>query len=299
MKIRAGESCLILCDKPMEGLASQFYDYVKGLASDSRLEVMGTLKVNGQEPNKATSELMLSYNVQLLLTSKSMSHTKARRDASEQGARVASMPSVTEDVINRSVDIDYEGLKELNESLLEILRGGDKIRIKTKLGTEVEFKIGDLGIHADNGILDQRGSFGNLPAGEVSFSPINGSGKYFVDASFPGLGKLDTPLTFQVKNNLVTGITGKSSKEIISSLDKIGPKAYIIAEVGIGTNPKARVTGKVIEDEKVLGTCHIAVGNNLSYGGSNNVPVHLDGVIAKPTVKVDDKTILEKGKPLF
>ena len=69
--------------------------------------------------------------------------------------------------------------------------------------------------------------------------------------------------------------------------------------MGIGINPKAKIIGNVLEDEKVLGTCHIAIGNNVFYGGSNDVPIHLDGVITRPTIYVDNKKIMEKGLPLF
>jgi leucyl aminopeptidase (aminopeptidase T) len=55
------------------------------------------------------------------------------------------------------------------------------------------------------------------------------------------------------------------------------------------------VIGNVLEDEKVIGTVHIAVGNNLSYGGDNDVPLHLDGVIRKPDIYIDGKKIMEKG----
>lgn len=79
-------------------------------------------------------------------------------------------------------------------------------------------------------------------------------------------------------------------------LDLAGEKAYRVAELGIGLNPKAKIIGLVLEDEKVLGTVHIALGNNLSFGGDNDVPLHLDGVILKPDIYVDGKKIMSRGK---
>ncbi len=69
-----------------------------------------------------------------------------------------------------------------------------------------------------------------------------------------------------------------------------------VAELGIGTNPKAKAKGTVLEDEKVLGTAHIAFGNNISFGGKLNVPFHLDCVFSNPTVFIDGKLIMKDGK---
>ena len=72
-----------------------------------------------------------------------------------------------------------------------------------------------------------------------------------------------------------------------------------VAELGIGTNPKAILSGNVLEDEKVLGTCHVAVGDNTSYdGGKNKAEVHWDGIVIQPTIWFDDEKIMESGELL-
>ena len=299
LKLKPNESCLIITDTIEEEIAKYFFDYAYKISPNSHIEVMEPLNEHGQEPPKKISDLMLKYDVELLITNKSLTHTKARRDATSKGVRIASMPMVTEDIINRCLDIDYENLRKKSIQLKNILFKAKKIKIITDLGTNIIFEIGNREIDIDDGILDSKCAFGNLPAGEVDFSPINSNGIYIVDASFPTFGKLNSPLTFYVSNGLVTKIIGKNSKELISNLNKIGKNAYIIAELGIGINPKAKIIGNVLEDEKVLGTCHIAIGNNVFYGGSNDVPIHLDGVITKPTIYVDGKKVMEKGLHLF
>ena len=59
-----------------------------------------------------------------------------------------------------------------------------------------------------------------------------------------------------------------------------------MAELGIGTNAGARITGSIITDEKVLGTAHVAFGDNAntSYGGDNHAAIHVDGVMADAIV---------------
>ena len=82
-------------------------------------------------------------------------------------------------------------------------------------------------------------------------------------------------------------------------LDSAGKEARNIAEFGIGTNENAKITGNILEDEKVIGTCHIALGNNAGFGGKVNVQLHIDGIIKKPTIFVDNKKILDDGRLLI
>ena len=150
-------------------------------------------------------------------------------------------------------------------------------------------------------LIKEKGSFHNLPSGESCLAPVEGTanGTFIVDASF--LEKVDKPIKLTVKEGYVVDIRGgKTAAKLKKLLKSIGDKnAYNIAELGIGTNDKAKITGEILEDEKVLGTAHIALGNNISYGGKINVPIHLDGVFFKPTIFVDDKKIMENGKLLI
>ena len=86
------------------------------------------------------------------------------------------------------------------------------------------------------------------------------------------------------------------AKKLKQQLDAVGKDARNIAEFGIGTNDSAKLSGVLLEDEKVMGTIHIALGNNVSMGGSVNVPIHLDGVVKKPTVWMDGKLLMKDGK---
>ncbi|MFH1995892.1 MAG: aminopeptidase [Candidatus Omnitrophota bacterium] len=302
LKLKKSESCLIVTDTAKEGFARQLYKYARSQGSPSEIVVMEPTLEHGVEPPAAIAGLMLKFDVQVLVTEKSLSHTKARRDASLKGARIASMPTITESTANRCLDVDYEALREVCARLHGTLSKARLVTITTELGTSMEAALVDAGgtrreVFGENGgILDRKGDFGNLPEGEISFSPADCHGIYIVDATFPGIGKLTSPLEFRVENGYVVDIKGEHSDSVRSRIDLAGPNAYLVAEVGIGTNPKAMITGSVLEDEKVLGTAHVAVGNNLSYGGNNDVPLHLDGVISAPDIICDGKRIMTKGK---
>ena len=296
VKLKDTESCLIVTDTEKQDIGKQFFDFSKIMTARSELLIMAPNKEHGQEPPDDIAEKMLAYDVLFLITDKSISHTKARRQATAKGARIASMPSVTEDIINRCCDIDYEQLKLNSQKLHRILEASQKVTVKTVLGTDIEFTVGENKWFGQNGgTFDFAGAFGNLPEGEVSFAPFDCNGQYVVDVSFPGLGVLASPIVFKVKNGMVYNVSGHLSDDIIARLDNAGQKAYKVAELGIGLNPKAKVTGLIIEDEKICGTVHIALGNNLSYGQDNDVPLHLDGVVNAPDIYADDRLIMKNG----
>jgi leucyl aminopeptidase (aminopeptidase T) len=290
LKLKPDESCLIVADEIKESIGREFYKYARTITSKASIIVIVPTREHGTEPPENVAEEMLKYDVQILVTEKSLTHTKARRDATATGARIATMPSITEDIANRCLDIDYDALKKESNRIYELLRNSSTIRVTTEIGTDITFTGGNSEFFGkDGGSFDYPGAFGNLPEGEVSFAPETCEGVYVVDASFPDLGLLKSPLTFKVKDGKVYEIIGERSKEVIDRLDQVGPKAYVVAELGIGLNPKAKVIGNVLEDEKVRGTVHIAVGNNLSYGRDNDVPLHLDGVITRPKMFIDNK----------
>jgi leucyl aminopeptidase (aminopeptidase T) len=297
MSLKPGESCLIVTDSIKEPIGRAFYEYAGTITENARIMLMRPGFEHAEEPPERIAKVMLEYDVQLLITDKSLTHTKARINATARGARIASMPMITEEIANRCLDIDYDDLRERARKLYLLMKNAREIKVTTVSGTDMKFTPGNSDFFGQNGgSFHSPGSYGNLPEGEISFAPETCEGVFVVDASFPGLGLLSSPLTFYVENGRVTRIEGERSQEVINRLDEAGPKAYIVAELGIGLNPKAKVTGNILEDEKVIGTSHIAVGNNLSYGRDNDVQLHLDGVIRTPSVYIDDNMIMEKGK---
>ena len=155
---------------------------------------------------------------------------------------------------------------------------------------------------ASKGLFHASGESGNLPTGEAFLAPVEGTsnGVFVVDGSMAGLGliknaKLKLKLQMVMQQKLQAAVSQTNLKIM---LDKVGKDARNIAEFGIGTNDSAKLSGILLEDEKVMGTIHIALGNNVSMGGSVNVPIHLDGVVKKPTVWMDGKLLMKDGKLL-
>ena len=132
---------------------------------------------------------------------------------------------------------------------------------------------------------------------EFDSDETKSNGTVVFDGCFAPIGFLKKPVTLHVKKGRITRITGNRSLQAIFS--KYGMRERVLCELGIGTNPSAKITGNVLEDEKRLGSIHLAFGNNLGFGGRNKARIHLDGVIKKPTIYIDETLIIKKGKFLL
>ena len=300
LNLKRNEKLLVITDSKLYSIGKMFFREAKKVTSDVRLIKIPIPKVHGAGPSKKIANEMLKYDVELLITTKSLSHTKARKNASDKGARIVTMPGITKDIVKRTLIVDYKKIKEENKDLINKLKKGKIVRVKTKKGTDISLKIFNKKWFDDSGVYSRKKDFGNLPAGEIGFMPTEGKseGVFVVDGSIGGLGLVDKPVKIFVKGGFATRVLGgKIAKKLRILL--ITKKHENIAEFAFGTNPKAKITGVTLEDEKVKGTVHIALGNNKSYGGNVDVPFHVDCIIKKPDVFIDDKLVMKKGKFLI
>ncbi|MCH8326203.1 MAG: aminopeptidase [Bacteroidetes bacterium] len=303
MGVKRNENILVISDEFKREIGYSLHKNALRMGFKSLYVEMKSGKVDGEEPPKEIAELMKKFDVIFCPTNKSLTHTDARRDASALGARIATFPGITKEVMIRGMNADYKKISKLSLKLKEILEKGSKIRITTVLGTDLSFSIKGRNVLASKGLFHKKGESGNLPTGETFLAPLEGTanGVFIVDGSMAGLGLIkNTNLKIKVKNGYAVKITGGHlAKKLNKMLDLVGKNARNIAEFGIGTNDSAKLSGVLLEDEKVLGTVHIALGNNTSMGGKVNIPIHLDGVIKKPTVYLDEKILMDKGKLLL
>ncbi|MBD3248950.1 aminopeptidase [Candidatus Woesearchaeota archaeon] len=294
MDVKESEKVLVLIDSNYEKEGKVIFEECKAGCNVVKIPIG---KYNGEEPPKKVAKIMKEYDVIIMLTTKSLSHTRARRNATQSGARIASMPGITRSALKR-LDADYEKITRVTEKINKEIFNGRDIHITTKKGTDIILKMNDRMKFTDQGLYHKPGEWGNLPAGEACGAPVMADGIFAADASFGDLGKLRKPVRIKVEKGRAVGIDGGlEAKRLKKLLEKFRDRrVYKIAELGIGTNHKAKITGCVLEDEKVLGTAHIALGNNTAYGGKNNAPCHLDGIFRKPTILVGKKTIMKDGK---
>lgn len=296
------EKILVITDSDKYEIGHNIFMNALTLGFETVLVEIKPGKVNGEEPSDEIAELMKKFDIVFCPTTKSLTHTNARREASAKGVRIATFPGITKDVMIRGMNADYKKIAALSIKLKKILERGKQIRVTAPAGTDISFSIEGRKSYASKGLFHAKGESGNLPTGETFLAPVEGTANriFVTDGSFAGLGLIkNTNISIKVKNGFATDIKGGApAKKLIKMLNGVGKDARNIAEFGIGTNDSAKLSGVLLEDEKVMGTIHIALGNNVSMGGSVNVPIHLDGVIKKPTVWMDGKMLMKDGKLL-
>jgi leucyl aminopeptidase (aminopeptidase T) len=295
-----GESVIVLTDPGKRTVAERLVVGARALGAETVLMEMSERQTHGSEPPDLVAAAMLRCDVLIGPTSKSLSHTEARRAATAAGVRAATMPDITEEMLERTMSADYIAIRERSAAVANVLTTGSEVRITSEEGTDVTLSIRGREGLADDGDLKKAGSFGNLPAGEGFIAPVEGhtNGTIVFDGSIWPIGKLDGPLTVIFEDGYATGFDGPDAAAFRAIVEPHGPEAFAVAELGVGTNEKAILTGNVLEDEKILGTVHVAVGDNHSFGGTIRVSSHQDGIILHPLLTVDGKVLLEGGRLL-
>ncbi|MEC0241310.1 aminopeptidase [Paenibacillus dokdonensis] len=295
--LKAGETFLVVTDDTRKELAELLYEAGRRMGAEAMLMVMKERGKSGQEPPAAVAAAMVSSQAVVCITKHSLTHTQARKQAAAAGARVATMPGITEDMfLEGAIAADYMQVKALTEKVTEMLTQSRKVRIE-KDGHSLEFSIEGRDGVPSTGMYLEPGQSGNLPSGEAYIAPVEGSasGQIVVDGSIAGVGKLAGPIVLNVeKGRLVAAEGGEEGEKLLQMLgDGAG---RMLGEFGIGTNEKARITGVVLEDEKVYGTIHVAFGSNNTFGGTVAAGVHIDCVVGKPDVYLDEELIMKNGE---
>lgn len=279
---------LIVTDTLRLRIAKSLYDTAREMDCDAIMMTMPPRSRHGEEPPRAVAEAMRSVDVVIAPTTMSLTHTSARKQANDAGVRTASMPGVTEQMmIEGGLTAEPQEVMEQTRRLAETFKGASEIRITSELGTDISFEVDASKWNLDVGCCRQKGCSTNLPAGEVYTAPENCTGTVVIDGSMAGLELLKNPLRIRVEEGLAVDVQGDRAKEVLKIINPLGDEARNIAELGIGTNPRARIIGVVLEDEKVRGTAHIALGDNSTIGGNVVAGVHLDAIIRKPRVFAD------------
>lgn len=296
--VKKHESVLVVTDLANLAVGKEVEKALRELSNEVIFTVMKPRSRHGEEPPRAVAEAMRVSDVVVMPTTMSLTHTDARKKACENGARVASMPGITMEMLKRGgLHADYKEMKRLTEKLADIGSRAETIRITSPLGCDFTASLRGRKMLADTGFIREKGSFGNLPAGEAFIAPLEGAskGRLVFDGSFSSLGVLEEPLELIVENGRVVKCTSRALDKSIKKYKN----ADNIAEIGLGTNSSAKLIGNVLEDEKVYGTCHIAIGDNHTFGGKTRAEIHLDGIIKNPRVFLDGKEIMREGKFLI
>ncbi len=295
LNLSADESCLIVTDDARAPIGTALYAAAADVTDDVSIVRYPPGTQHGEEPPAAVAAAMTAVDAFLAPTTKSLSHTRARGNATDAGARGSTLPGITEAVFTTGLDADYEAIADECADLLATIGDAEEIRVTSPQGTDITFEPGDREWLSDTGLVHEPGDFSNLPAGEVFISPETATGRYVVDGTMMPYGRLDPDqtLSFEVEDGYVTAVSDDEVRsQIETAAETVGRDAYNLAELGIGTNVGVTdLVGSVLLDEKAAGTVHIAIGDDAGIGGDTDAPLHLDGILTDPTVYADGEPI--------
>jgi leucyl aminopeptidase (aminopeptidase T) len=290
MNLQSDESCAIVTDDKRTAIGEALYRVASEITDDAVILRYPPGDQHGAEPPEPVAAAMAGADVVLTPTTKSLSHTEARSAANDAGARVATLPGITDGVFLMGLDADYESIARHCRDVLEQVERADEIRVTSPQGTDITFDVTGKEWRLDTGIVHEAGEMSNLPAGEIFLSPTSADGTFAVDGTMMPHGQLeDQLLEFTVEDGTVTEIGDDAVRQQVEdAAEEVGDAAYNLAELGIGTNVAVTdLVGSVLLDEKAGGTVHIAIGDDHAIGGDTTAPIHLDGILTEPTVLAD------------
>lgn len=299
LRVQKNEDLLIIVDENLLEIGSVFWKVGLKYAKNAFLIQMEKTIGHGVEPPEKIANLMKEFPAIIIPTTYSISHTKAVKEACEKGARIATLPSIKRNVIERTMNADYNEIAKLTNYIAKQIEDAETVTVTSASGTNLTFSVEGQKIFRDTGVVCDSGQMCNLPAGEVYFSPKEGTvnGKIVVDGSMYPVGKIENPIEITFEDGFATDIIGDFEADILrNAIEPYGKDATFLAEFGLGTNYKASFSGNVIEDEKAMGTFHFAIGNNTITGGTNNVACHLTGIALKTSFVTNKIQITQEGQ---
>jgi leucyl aminopeptidase (aminopeptidase T) len=295
LSVREGEEVLVIADPGRERLGHALLDAARALGADGALTILPPDPRRGFEPPRSVAAAFSACDVFLAPCEPSLSHTVARKAASEKGIRGATLPGVTEEMLARLMSADFDAMAKRCAAVAQVLTDADEAHLTCPLGTDFRMDLrGRSGI-PDDGDLTAPGAFGNLPCGEGFISPAGGEGTIIAQTE-PLTGLQAEPLRVEVRDGALAEATNPT---FLAALDAHAPKGRNLAELGVGTNDQATLTGNVLEDEKILGTAHVAFGASAGIGGNVTVPVHLDVVVTDASLTIGGTQVLDAGRYLL
>lgn len=237
----------------------------------------------------------------IALSNNSTSHTNFRKLACHSGARFASLPHFDPEMFGTSMTVDWHALAQRTARLVEAVNRAVWVYVECPNGTVMH--ICKKGRHAegDDGLLTADGAFGNLPAGEAYLAPLEGESHGTMVIEWGPTARLASPLTLTIADGTVVKLEGDDPlRERLEAKFAENANCRNLAELGIGTNDKASRPDNVLEAEKILGTIHLALGDNTGFGGVVAAPFHEDYVFYQPTVTLvmadgSQEIILDNG----
>jgi leucyl aminopeptidase (aminopeptidase T) len=297
--IKPGDRCLIVSDSGADPEIVEAAESVLATLGGHVVVVgSGPAELPGDDPPAAVGAAMLEADLILELTSVFIGSCAARRTACEQGARYLTVPGLSWTTLRPDgpFSADFHSLGEHAKHLAERFDAAAEFRLTSDAGTDLAGSFEGRRGRPLWGIADEPGSYAAPPDVEVGASPVEGTaeGIVVVDGSllFLGPDQLASPVRLRFEAGHLVDADGPDAWRLTDALERSGDdRMSLLAEVSIGLNPFSRPGGSALELEGIVGGAHVAVGNNVPYGGTNDARSHIDCVLLRATLALD-------GEPL-
>jgi len=299
LRVRADEDLLVVAETTCAALAEHVR--VEGVRLGARASaVVSSLRAQYEPPPSIAAALGACDVFFVLTDGSSISHTRARARASAAGARGVGVTSESGEAgpLCRLLGADLGAVARRSDALAELLTQAKVASITCPRGTALELDLtGGNGV-SDNGDFSAPGAYGNLPFGEAFVVPVGGSGR-LVPSTVAGMGRVGSDTALEIHAGALVDGSGPDGRALAEKLRAHGPPGLNVAELGVGTNERARLSGSVVEDEKMLGSVHVAFGASAAIGGSVVADTHVDCVVPDVSLLLDAEPILQDGRLLL
>jgi aminopeptidase len=290
--IKNGEKLVIVSDRPEDRSLEILIQKARNFGAAVSFE-----KISGpvtREPPAKAFALMLENDVVLFCVNEDRTlmwgHSDAKVEALARGGRVLFL---TQSIDSTPGAESLEVIKSRSNRMAELLERSSKVTLLTGDNFRLELKLAGRNALRLSSILQTPGSWGAVPDyAEAAVAPLENwsSGDFQVDAMIVGLGKAIIPVDLHFENGKLTGISDSPlGKKFEDFLGKYDSTARVLCELGFGTNHlRSEVRGE-FDDKKALGSVHLAMGDNHTFGGENRSNIHIDCLATRPKILIDDR----------
>ncbi len=310
-----GESILIVCDHEKARVGKAFANGSLALGLWTRMIVLETTGEPRTEIPKMLFEVFTHQKPDMYLNLMRGIREETpfrigiiKMETRDRKSRLGHCPGVTIDMLTEGAlaltPEEHRNMQSHARRLIQALNGAIEVEIHNPAGTNLTLSTEKREFFTDTKLDWKSMKWMNLPTGEVIVAPVEDSlnGKLVCDMAIGGIGKVKTPVKVVAKNGKVEKLLFKDKNILRKVRETLETDEWsdVVGEFAFGINPKARFVNEFLEAEKILGTIHVAFGENTTMpGGKNPSKNHIDWLISKPTVKVKKEketiTVLEEG----
>jgi aminopeptidase len=315
LEASSGERILIVCDEEKAEVGEAFANGALALGLDTRLTILEKPKEPRTEIPAKLQEILTQkpdIYINLLLGNREETPFRIKLIKTEthgHKARLGHCPGVTADMLTEGAlaltPEEHKSMQGHAKTLIHALERTVTVEIRNPAGTMLTLSAKNRKFVTDTKLDRKTMKWMNLPTGEVYVAPVEDSlnGKLVCDMAIGGIGKLRKPVVVTAKKGRVETVSSEDKDHLrrVKETFQTDDWSDVVGEFAFGINPKARFVQEFLEAEKMLGTVHVAFGNNTDMpGGKNPSKNHMDLLISDPTVTVTKEngekvTILHKG----